>query len=238
MLTKTVHRTKVIYVSYSFIQTISPQTFTHFLNICVIYISQYSVWGQRGQSELILKKPGWAVSPAPTWSPSLGKTILVPSFHPGLTSTVSILSLILDVCPSSFMTWGITGHRPKSAKTVWLKLWNHKGFQMATVTLREILIFLVHPRNMSSKVRWSSLSIGGSWTFSNPGFRTPNWSGASIVLKSGGKKWQSCINTKEAMKSFRMISISSQYAQDDNLYPQNNELHLYFLLSGHFLIVG
>lgn len=39
-----------------------------------------------------------------TWSPSLEKIIRVPSFHPGFTSIDRILSLILDVYPSSFIT--------------------------------------------------------------------------------------------------------------------------------------
>lgn len=39
-----------------------------------------------------------------TWSPSLGKMTFVPSFHPGFTSIVRILSLILDANPSAFIT--------------------------------------------------------------------------------------------------------------------------------------
>ena len=38
------------------------------------------------------------------WSPSFGNVIRVPSFHPAFRVKVKILSLMLDVCPSSFMT--------------------------------------------------------------------------------------------------------------------------------------
>lgn len=39
-----------------------------------------------------------------TWSPSFGNVIRVPSFQPGFTVMVKILSLMLDVWPSSFIT--------------------------------------------------------------------------------------------------------------------------------------
>uniref|UniRef100_H2XXA4 Uncharacterized protein n=1 Tax=Ciona intestinalis TaxID=7719 RepID=H2XXA4_CIOIN len=69
------------------------------------------------------------------WSPSCGNVTFVPAFQPGFTWMVRILSRILEVCPSSF------------------------------ITLREIFIFLVHPWNSSSKERKRSLSIGGSCFF-------------------------------------------------------------------------
>lgn len=52
--------------------------------------------------------------------------IFVPSFHPAFTSTVRILSLILDVQPSWFITCGthqlwVTGPRVRSEKCCSLK---------------------------------------------------------------------------------------------------------------------
>lgn len=46
--------------------------------------------------------PGMLLGP---WSPSFGNVILVPAFHPFFTVMVRILSRILDVCPSSFITF-------------------------------------------------------------------------------------------------------------------------------------
>ena len=45
--------------------------------------------------------PGMLFGP---WSPSLGNVIFVPALQPGLTLIVKILSRMLDVCPSSFIT--------------------------------------------------------------------------------------------------------------------------------------
>lgn len=45
--------------------------------------------------------PGILLGP---WSPSLGNVIFVPALQPGFTLIVKILSRILDVWPSSFIT--------------------------------------------------------------------------------------------------------------------------------------
>lgn len=46
--------------------------------------------------------PGMLFGP---WSPSWGNVICVPGFQPFLTVIVRILSLMLEVWPSSFITW-------------------------------------------------------------------------------------------------------------------------------------
>lgn len=44
-----------------------------------------------------------------TWSPSFSKVMRVPCLHPGLTSMVRILSLMVEEYPSSFSTYGDRG---------------------------------------------------------------------------------------------------------------------------------
>ena len=67
----------------------------------MIYIYIETIAVSYLKKRLTLHVPGILFGP---WSPSFGKVILVPDLHPGLTFMVSILSLILEVCPSSFIT--------------------------------------------------------------------------------------------------------------------------------------
>lgn len=66
------------------------------------------------------------------------------------------------------------------------ELWDERRCTSHTLalTLRDILTFFVHPLKRSSRVKWRSLSMGGSCVFTSPGFRPPNWSRASFVKKS------------------------------------------------------
>lgn len=56
-------------------------------------------------TRLCLRKPSPELHTAVvTWSPSFSKVTLVPCFHPGCTSMIRILSLMVLVWPSSFIT--------------------------------------------------------------------------------------------------------------------------------------
>ena len=59
----------------------------------------FQLWGAcRMEGEGI---PGMLLGP---WSPSCAKVMRVPGFQPLLTQNVRMLSLMLDVCLSSFIT--------------------------------------------------------------------------------------------------------------------------------------
>ena len=64
-------------------------------------------WSPQIRTHLV---PSNQDSPGPlisglTWSPSSGKVTWVPSFQPGFTAMLRIFSLMLEVYPSSFITW-------------------------------------------------------------------------------------------------------------------------------------
>lgn len=90
--TKTISAEKTIDCNKTFHSKIHQQIIT---SLCCRALTWFWV-----KSEV----PGTLFGP---WSPSWGKVIFVPGFHPFLTVIVRILSRVHEVWPSSFMTYDI-----------------------------------------------------------------------------------------------------------------------------------